>query len=65
MKTYVLLHFEHKNDITIIIKLHRATRVRPVALYEGLTTIGDVFTVSEKSMSYLNKEVIHRTLTFL
>ena len=21
----VLLHFEHKNDITIIIKLHRAT----------------------------------------
>ena len=21
MKTYVLLHFEHKNDVTIIIKL--------------------------------------------
>ena len=26
MKTYVLLHFEHKNDIIIIIKLHRATQ---------------------------------------
>ena len=24
-ETYVLLHFEHKNDVTIIIKLHRAT----------------------------------------
>ena len=27
MKTYVLLYFEYKNDITIITKLHRATRL--------------------------------------
>ena len=27
MKTYVLLRFEHKNDFTIIIKFHRATRL--------------------------------------
>ena len=27
MKAYVLLHFEHKNDVTIIVKLlYRATR---------------------------------------
>ena len=25
MNTYLLLHFEHKNDVTIIIKLHIAT----------------------------------------
>ena len=30
---YVLLHFEHKNEITIIIKLHRTTHLRPVALF--------------------------------
>ena len=34
MKTYVLLHFEHKNDVTIIIKLHNATRLRLVAPYK-------------------------------
>ena len=32
IKTYVLLHFEHKNDVTIIIKLHRATRLWLIAL---------------------------------
>ena len=26
MKTYVLLHFEHKNDVTIIIELQTAAR---------------------------------------
>ena len=33
MKVYVLLHFEHENDITVIIKLHIVTRMRLVALY--------------------------------
>ena len=28
MKTYVMLHFEHKNDVTIIIKLHKATHLQ-------------------------------------
>ena len=37
MKTYVLLHFEHENDVTIIIKLHRTIRLRLVALYRSLT----------------------------
>ena len=33
MKTYVLLHFEHKNDFTIIVKLlYKATSRRRVAL---------------------------------
>ena len=32
MKTYVLLHFEHKNDVAIIVKLFRATRRRRLAL---------------------------------
>ena len=28
MKTYFLLHFEHKNDVTVIVKpLHRATMI--------------------------------------
>ena len=31
MNTYVLLHFEHKNDVKIIVKLHGATRLRLVA----------------------------------
>ena len=35
MKNYVLLHFEHKNDVTIIIRLHRDTRLRLVALYKS------------------------------
>ena len=39
METYVLLHFEHKNDVTIIIKLHRASRLRIVALHKSLTMI--------------------------
>ena len=27
MKTYVILHFEHKNDVTIIVKLCMELRV--------------------------------------
>ena len=37
MNIYVPLHFEHKDDITIIVKLHRATPLRLLALYESLT----------------------------
>ena len=37
MNTYVLLHFERKNYITIIIKLHRATYPQLVALYKSWT----------------------------
>ena len=32
MITFVLLHFKHKNDVTIIIRLYRATHLRLVAL---------------------------------
>ena len=39
MKTYVLLHFIRKNDVTFIIELHRATCLRLVALYKNLTMI--------------------------
>ena len=37
MNTYVLLQFEHKNDVTIIIKLHRASRLRLVGPQKSLT----------------------------
>ena len=36
MNNYALLHFEYKNDATIIIKLHKATRLLLVALYKIL-----------------------------
>ena len=39
MKTYVLLHFEHKKEVTIIVKLHKAFRLQLVALYKRLTMI--------------------------
>ena len=39
MKDYVLLHLERKNYVTIIIKLHKATRLPFVALYKSLTMI--------------------------
>ena len=39
MKTFVLLHFEHKNDIKITIKIHKATHLQLVALYKSLTMI--------------------------
>ena len=32
MDIYVLLHFEHKDDVTIIIIFHRGTRLRLVSL---------------------------------
>ena len=31
MKNYVLLHFEHKHDIAVVIKLNKTTRLRLVA----------------------------------
>ena len=33
MKTYVLLHFKHKNDVTIIIKLHCCNMLHGVVLH--------------------------------
>ena len=45
MKTYVLLRFEHKNDVTIIIKLHVATRLQLMVLYKSLTIIVTLFFV--------------------
>ena len=39
MNTYVLFHFEYKNDVTIIVKLPRATRMRLVVPYRSLTMI--------------------------
>ena len=37
METFVLLDFEHKNDIKITIKIHKATHLQLVALYNSLT----------------------------
>ena len=39
----VILDFEHKNDVTIIIKLHRAAHLRLVALYKSLTMLATSF----------------------
>ena len=39
MNTCVLLHFERKNDVTIIVELHKATPLILVALYKSLTMI--------------------------
>ena len=67
MKTYVLLHFEHKNDVTIIIKLHRATRLRFVALYKRLTmivTLICMFTNVIKHRFSWNKCQIDNSLLF-
>ena len=45
MKTYVLLHFEHKNDVTIIVKLYRATRMQLVALLQKFDNDCDIIFV--------------------
>ena len=37
MNTYVLLHFEHKNNVTILIKPDKAACLQLVALYKSLT----------------------------
>ena len=47
MNTYVLLHFEDRNDVTIIIKLQRATYLRLVALYKSLIMIATSFLCSK------------------
>ena len=46
-ENYVLLHFEHKNDIAVIIKLHRATRLRLLAQYKSFTMIVTSFLCSK------------------
>ena len=43
MNTFVLLHFEHKIEITIIIKLHRATRLQLAALCIECVTLGSSY----------------------
>ena len=44
MKTYVLLHFENKNDVTIIAKfLYRATCCRQVALWSLIMIVTSFF----------------------
>ena len=43
MNTYVLLHCEHKNDVTIIVKLHTATRLRLVAPYRSMNDCDVIF----------------------
>ena len=37
MNTYVLLHFERKNDVTIIMKLHRASclKIRSIQKFDN------------------------------
>ena len=49
MKTYILLQCDYKNDVSIIIKLHRVTRLWLVALYKSLTRIVTSFLCSKCS----------------
>ena len=56
IKTYVLLHFEHKNGITIIIKLDRAIQLRLVALYHSLKMIVTSFLHSKCNRTYIFME---------
>ena len=56
MKTYVLSHFEHKNDVTIIIKLlYRVTSRRRVAL-SSLMMIVTSFLCSKCNRTYVFME---------
>ena len=64
MNTYVLLHFEHKNDLTIIVKLHRATRLRLVLLtkvWQWLWRNFYVQNVIEHRYSWNKYFIIYRT----
>ena len=56
MNTYVLLHFEHKNDVTIISKLHRAPRLQLLALYKSLTMIVASLLSSNRNRAYVFME---------
>ena len=47
MNTYVLLHFEHRKDVTTIIKLQRATLLRLLALCKSLGMIATPFLYSK------------------
>ena len=49
MNTYVLLHFEHENDVTTIVKLDRATHLQlvHVAQYKSLRIILRTFLCSK------------------
>ena len=42
MKTFVLLHFDHKNDIKITIKIHKATHLQLVALIQKFDNDCDI-----------------------
>ena len=50
MNTYVLLHFEHKNDVTIIIRL------RVVAPYKSLTMTVTSFLCSKRNTTWVVME---------
>ena len=58
MDTYDLLHFEHKNDIQIIIKLPRATCLRLMVLYKSLTVIVTSFLCSKCNWTYIFMELV-------
>ena len=58
MTPYVLLHFEHKNDVTIVIKLHRATCRRLLALYKSLTIIMSSFYVENDFMLIRDTKIL-------
>ena len=56
LNIYDLLHFEHKNDVTIIIKLHKTTHLWLVALYKSLIMIVTLFLCSKCNRSYVFME---------
>ena len=58
MTTHVLLHFEDKNDVTIITKLHRATHMWLVALYKSLTMIVTSFLCSKCKRTWVFMEIV-------
>ena len=54
MKTYVLLHFEHKNDVRIIVKLLYGARVIVVqALNECIMFVSCLYRMHQKCIIHL------------
>ena len=55
---FSVLHFEHKNDTTIVIRLHRATHLQIVALYKNLTIIVKSFLCLKCNRTLVFKEKV-------
>ena len=60
MKTYVLLHFEHRNDVTIIVKLlYRATSHRRINIYYYLKVVDRFMILFETGSDTFRSDLIY------